>query len=223
MQPTWHPFTPVSLAAAGVISVLVANNFWISLGVFALCACIGVWGKAHKAFGAGLLIAAPAYLGFFLMYAPFSENGWQIAGELGTRFLAATTVGLVFLSFVDIDAFMRAVQPRLPATLVYVIGSASRLYPLAQYRLRTIREVRLTRGLPIRGLKANLAILMPLVVGLVDDAGQRARPLTRMGLGNPGPRTVLNPVTHRTQDTLVQLFALGAVVVVTIASIGGWL
>lgn len=217
----WHPTTFVAVGLCAVASVLIANNLWISLGLWALCACVSVWGRTHKAFTAALLIAAPAFLGFTLMYVPFSEDGWRIALELSLRFLSATTVGLIFISLVDVDQLMRAIQPVVSAKLVYIVGSVSRLYPLAQQRLATIREIRVTRNLPIRGVRANIAIMMPLVVGLVDDAGQRARPLTHLGIGNPGSRTVLRPVPWQRRDVVVQVLAVLGLVAVIVASMKG--
>lgn len=221
----WHPTTAIVVALSAVAIVLIANNLWVSLGIWASCACLSLWGKTHKAFVSGLVIAAPAFLGFILMYVPFSEDGWHIALELGVRFLSATTVGLVFLSLVDVDALMRALQPVLPPKLLYVVGSVSRLYPLAQQRLRTIKEIRISRGLPATGIRATMAIVLPLVVGLVDDAAQRARPLTHKGIGLPGKRTVLRPVSIQLRDKLVQVAVVLISLLVIFFSLGGgaWL
>ena len=152
------------------------------------------------------MISLPAFIGFGLMYAPF--NGLDVALALGLRFLAATTVALVCGSFVDLDELMRTLQTRLPAKLVYIIGSTARLYPMARQRLRTIREVRMSRGVPVRGFRANCSLVLPLVVGLVDDAAQRARPLQRTGIGEPGPRTVLRPVGETRLDWAIRIGAV---------------
>ncbi|MDN6259816.1 MAG: energy-coupling factor transporter transmembrane protein EcfT, partial [Corynebacterium sp.] len=59
------------------------------------------------------------------------------------------------------------------------------------------------------------ATVLPLVVGLIDDASQRARPLQRTGIGEPGPRTLLMPVADSTlQQACRWLMVVAAVVVI---------
>ena len=198
-----NPFTPLTLAACGVVLVLTANSPWVSVGAVG-CAGLVVlatsWGRhagrppnsapnttnggdtraqarsTQRAFLAALALAVPSFVGFSLMYGPFGqETGWwiftrdgmEIALELTLRIIAAACVGLVFGSLVNVDALMRALQTRIPARLVYVIGSTVRLLPMARARVRDIRRVYLTRGVDLRGIRGRLALVMPVIVGLV--------------------------------------------------------
>lgn len=205
--PRLNPLTPLTLAVCGMVVVLVANSWVVSAVVWGLCALVCIVVRTpRRSLVTAAVISLPAFIGFGLMYAPF--NGLDVALALGLRFLAATTVVLVCGSFVDLDELMRTLQTRLPAKLVYIIGSTARLYPMARQRLRTIREVRMSRGVPVRGLRANCSLVLPLVVGLVDDAAQRARPLQRTGIGEPGPRTVLRPVGETRLDWVIRIGAV---------------
>lgn len=205
--PRLNPLTPLTLAVCGMIIVLVANSWVVSAVVWGLCALVCIVVRTpRRSLVTAAVISLPAFIGFGLMYAPF--NGLDVALALGLRFLAATTVALVCGSFVDLDELMRTLQTRLPAKLVYIIGSTARLYPMARQRLRTIREVRMSRGVPVRGFRANCSLVLPLVVGLVDDAAQRARPLQRTGIGEPGPRTVLRPVGETRLDWVIRISAV---------------
>ena len=205
--PRLNPLTPLTLAVCGMVVVLVANSWVVSAVMWGLCALVCIVVRTpRRSLVTAAVISLPAFIGFGLMYAPF--NGLDVALALGLRFLAATTVALVCGSFVDLDELMRTLQTRLPAKLVYIIGSTARLYPMARQRLRTIREVRISRGVPVRGFRANCSLVLPLVVGLVDDAAQRARPLQRTGIGEPGPRTVLRPVGETRLDWAIRIGAV---------------
>lgn len=205
--PRLNPLTPLTLAVCGMVVVLVANSWVVSAVMWGLCALVCIVVRTpRRSLVTAAVISLPAFIGFGLMYAPF--NGLDVALALGLRFLAATTVALVCGSFVDLDELMRTLQTRLPAKLVYIIGSTARLYPMARQRLRTIREVRISRGVPVRGFRANCSLVLPLVVGLVDDAAQRARPLQRTGIGEPGPRTVLRPVGETRLDWVIRISAV---------------
>ena len=205
--PRLNPLTPLTLAVCGMVVVLVANSWVVSAVVWGLCALVCIVVRTpRRSLVTAAVISLPAFIGFGLMYAPF--NGLDVALALGLRFLAATTVALVCGSFVDLDELMRTLQTRLPAKLVYIIGSTARLYPMARQRLRTIREVRMSRGVPVRGFRANCSLVLPLVVGLVDDAAQRARPLQRTCIGEPGPRTVLRPVGETRLDWAIRIGAV---------------
>ncbi|RIX33444.1 energy-coupling factor transporter transmembrane protein EcfT [Corynebacterium falsenii] len=205
--PRLNPLTPLTLAVCGMVVVLVANSWVVSAVMWGLCALVCIVVRTpRRSLVTAAVISLPAFIGFGLMYAPF--NGLDVALALGLRFLAATTVALVCGSFVDLDELMRTLQTRLPAKLVYIIGSTARLYPMARQRLRTIREVRSSRGVPVRGFRANCSLVLPLVVGLVDDAAQRARPLQRTGIGEPGPRTVLRPVGETRLDWAIRIGAV---------------
>lgn len=209
--PRLNPRTPLTAAVCAVAVVMVAHRVPVSAAALTVVTVLAVvasktpaassrWGRRPlHSLGASLVLAVPASLSYALIYVPFAEDGWTTTGVLSLRFLAMTASGLVLLSFVDADDLMRDLQLRIPAPLVYMVGSVVRLLPMARRRWRTIRQVRSSRGVPDTW-RARFSCVLPLVVGLVVDAGHRSRPLQRTGIGEPGPRTVLVPVA----DSLLQ-------------------
>ncbi|WP_297007364.1 energy-coupling factor transporter transmembrane component T [uncultured Corynebacterium sp.] len=190
-----NPLTPLTAAVCAVAVVMVAHEPVVSASFLVGAALLAlIAGRRHRrALAASLFLAVPATVSYGLIYVPFADDGWATTADLSLRFAGMTTAGLVLLSFVDADALMRDLQLRIPAPLVYMVGSVVRLLPMAQQRWRTIRQVQFSRGVPDTW-RARTSCVLPLVVGLVVDAGNRSRPLQRTGIGEPGRRTVLVPV-----------------------------
>ena len=200
-----HPYTPLTAAICAVVVVLLAHRPVASLTALGIAALLAVFFRpARGPLFAAVLLAIPTTVGLFLMHAPFGQHpvfgpltsdGMTLAGLLSLRLVGAAAIGLTLGAFVDGDRLMRAMQEQFPAKIVYVVGSTIRLYPMARARVETLNQMFTVRGVNTAGVRGKLNFVMPLIVGLVDDAAQRARPLQRTGIGEPGPRTVLNPVT----------------------------
>lgn len=215
-----NPLTPLTAAVCAVAVVMVAHDPVVS-GIFLAAATVLALatGRRHRrALSAALVISVPAAVSYALIYVPFASDGWATTGDLSLRFAAMTASGLVLLSFVDADALMRDLQLRIPAPLVYMVGSVVRLLPMAQQRWHTIRQVQRSRGVPDTW-RARTSCVLPLVVGLVVDAGNRARPLQRTGIGEPGPRTVLVPVADPVAGRVARWLMVAAVVAVLVAAV----
>ncbi|MGO3363345.1 MAG: energy-coupling factor transporter transmembrane component T family protein [Corynebacterium sp.] len=227
------PLTPLTAAACSIVTVMVLHNPWVSavflLGTF-LLAFAGR--RQRRALIAALLLSVPAFLSYLLVYVPFGDvevarflipvtsDGAWIATTLGLRFMAMTCAGLVLGSFVDADALMRRLQLSIPAPLVYMVGTVVRLLPMAQQRWRTIRQVQASRGVDVDTWRSRGATVLPLVVGLIDDASQRSRPLKRTGIGEPGTRTLLVPVDDSTlQRACRWLMVLGVIAVFIVGAL----
>lgn len=228
--PTLSPLTPLTAAVCAIIVVMVLHNPWVSAGFLVGAVFLAVSGRRHRrALVAGLLLSLPAFLSYALIYVPFGDvevarvlipvtsDGALIAWGLGLRFMAMTCAGLVLASFVDADALMRRLQLSIPAPLVYMVGTVVRLLPMAQQRWRTIRQVQASRGVDVDTWRSRGATVLPLVVGLIDDAAQRARPLQRTGIGDPGTRTLLVPVADSAVQQACRWLMVLAVVAVIVA------
>ncbi|RAV31729.1 energy-coupling factor transporter transmembrane component T family protein [Corynebacterium heidelbergense] len=215
-----HPLTPVTAGACGMVIVLVANNPWVSAAGLVIAAIV-----AFRRFLVATALTVPAAVGFALMYAPFGHSAWwggltsdglHTALNLSLRLWAVIAVGLAAGAHTDVDRLMRALQVRAPAPFVYVIGSTVRLYPMARHRLEMLRRVASSRGIPVRTVRGRLRLFFPLIVGLIDDAALRSRPLQRLRIGEPGPRTVLRPVADPPLERALRwamiLLTLGIVV-----------
>ncbi len=225
-----NPLTPLVAAACAIVTVMVLHNPWVSAAFLLGAVVLGLLaGRRHRrALVAGLVMSVPALVSYGLIYAPFGDHeiarplipvtsdGLVVAGDLGLRFAAMTCAGLVLASFVDADALMRTLQLRIPAPLVYMTGSVVRLLPMAQQRWRTIRQVQASRGVDVTTWRSRGSVVLPLIVGLINDAATRSRPLQRTGIGEPGPRTVLVAVPDRPAERVgrwvLVLVAVAAVV-----------
>lgn len=211
-EPNIHPYTPLVTAACLMVSVTVLNAPWasaIGIGV-AVVASLIIRNKAATL--AAVTIIIPACVSFSLMYGLFGS--WSTAAALSLRFAAVVGCGVMFGSLVNPDALMRALQTWLPAPIVYVVGSVVRLIPLATSRMRTIQQIQRSRGVKPQRRK----LVIPLVVGLVTDAAQRSRPLSRTGIAQPGRRTVLYPVRDRAWERVVRY---GMVALMCVACVWG--
>lgn len=224
------PLTPLTAAACSIITVMVLHDPWASAVFLTGAFLLALAGRRQRrALIAGLVLSVPAFLSYMLIYVPFGDvevarvlipitsDGAWVAFGLGLRFMAMTCVGLVLGSFVDADALMRRLQLSVPAPLVYMVGTVVRLLPMAQQRWRTIRQVQTSRGVDVDTWRSRGATVLPLVVGLIDDAAQRARPLQRTGIGEPGTRTLLVPVADSALQQVCRWLMLLGVVAVFVA------
>ncbi|WP_369047202.1 energy-coupling factor transporter transmembrane component T [Sinomonas sp. P10A9] len=127
--------------------------------------------------------------------ARVTVEGLAYAGGFVLRTAALVVVMLAFSVWVDIAVLRVALLRRgVPAPLGYVLASALGLASTVAERMRRIREAQEARGLVVRPapggriLAARLQVL-PLVLALVDEAGERATALDARGQRLPGPLT----------------------------------
>lgn len=210
-----NPLVTAWLAACAVVTVLASSSFAVSAAVFGLAALLAlVFPRCRPGFGAAVVMSLSAAIGLSAMYAPFTPNGWRIAAEYSLKLAAAMSSGLAIGGFLTLDGFMRAAQGRLPARVLYVVGSTLRLYPLAKVHLIEVRQTLITRGITHRR-----AVIVPLVVSLINDAALRVRPLQRTGIGAPGHRSVLRPLPWTALDSLVMVSATVLTITVITVSV----
>lgn len=139
-----HPFTPLTLAGCCFVLVTVLNSLTIVIIVLTLT-CIGfLLNPSAKVLLGSLALSLPAIFSYFLFYGLFGNPGavfW-----LSLRFFTLVSCALVFLSQIDTFVLLRALTPILPAQLLFMLGSVTRLGTIAQQRVRTIKQIQITRG-----------------------------------------------------------------------------
>ena len=127
--------------------------------------------------------------------ARVTAEGLSFALEAGTRTGACVLVLLLFSFTVSAPDLVAALAARgLPPQFGFVLASALTLLPAMAGRLEAIRAAQEARGLVVRGgvvsrLVAVRVQMVPLVLGLIEDAGSRAQALDARGFGSPGPTT----------------------------------
>jgi energy-coupling factor transport system permease protein len=153
--------------------------------------------------------------------ARVTAEGLAYAGAIVLRTAALVVVMLAFSTWVDV-AMLRAslVRRGVPAQLGFVLASALGLAATVAERLERIREAQEARGLVVRRglagrfLAARLQVV-PLVLQLVDEAGERAAALEARGQALPGRRTsFLDEPASTAQRALRWVLAVASLAVV---------
>ncbi|MBC3186169.1 ABC transporter permease [Corynebacterium sp. zg-331] len=218
-SPGVHPFTGLSVAASAWIAVVGLNSPWVS------AACVlAAWGWA-AAFSTtrsqpwrvplwGLALSAPVSASMILIHAPHGQrplaplltaDGLAVALVLSLRFGALVTAVLAATATFRVADLAKAVQAAgLPASLGYIVGATLRLVPEARVAVDRIREANALAGRSTGGLAVIPRVITPLVTTLMVRAAHSARSLETLGLGNPGPRTLLRPVPDSRPQRVVR-------------------
>lgn len=207
-----NPLTGLALAGSGAVACLA----WASWGVWTgvLAAALVTAAKARilrRVVVAASIVVVPFALWAFVIHGLFfpegrtvllafgparvTSEGLAYAGAIVLRTASLVVVMLGFSLWVSVPTLRAALVRRgVPAQLGYVLASALGLAATVAERLQRIREAQEARGLVVRGgpggrlLAARLQVV-PLVLQLVEEAGERAAALEARGQGLPGRRT----------------------------------
>ncbi|MDQ0756717.1 energy-coupling factor transporter transmembrane component T [Arthrobacter sp. B3I4] len=234
-----HPLTALTAACcAAVITTAAASwplSVTVALAAVLLAARAGV---ARRMLGAAAVILAPLFLSLLVLHGLFFPEGRTVLAQWGPARVTAEGLGfalelasrtgasvLVFLLFsltVSVPDLLTAlVARRIPPQFSFVLASTLTLVPEIARRLERIRHAQEARGLVVGGgLLSRVAAVrlqsVPLVLGLVEDAGVRAQALDARGFSNKGPRTsyrqVADPPGQRLFRAAALLLAASAVV-----------
>lgn len=197
MLPIWP--APVLLAAAG-----------LALAAGALCR-IG-WAMARRL----AMLLVPVGLALFVVHGFMLENG--PARPLGpldyypqglaraltyfARIALLLTVSLLMVMTTRVNDLARALdQKGLPPAAAYLLTAPLNLVDGIADEAAAIRDSLQVRGLAARsGLRARVrllgAMLMPLVRGMISEAGTRAEALEARGFRALPHRSLLDPLTE---------------------------
>ncbi|WP_334170783.1 energy-coupling factor transporter transmembrane component T family protein [Sinomonas sp.] len=207
-----NPLTGLVLAGSGAVACLA----WASWGVWTVvfAAALVAAAKARilrRVIAAASLVVVPFALWALVIHGLFfpegrtvlvafgparvTSEGLAYAGAIVLRTASLVVVMLAFSLWVRVPALRAALVRRgVPAQLGYVLASSLGLAATVAERLQRIREAQEARGLVVRSgpggrLVAARLQVVPLVLQLVDEAGERAAALEARGHGLPGRRT----------------------------------
>jgi energy-coupling factor transport system permease protein len=248
VAPRLNPLTTLTAAAAVLVITTAASSWGVSLTVATGAVLLAaVTGAARRVLLAAGVILAPFWLSLLVMHGLFFPEGRTVlaswgparitaeglgfAVDMGLRTSAFVLVLLLFSFSVRVPELVAALAAfRLPPQFGYVLASTLMLAPIIAARLDKVRQAQESRGLVVgKGFGNRLAAvrlqMVPLVLGLVHDAGVRAQALDARGFRRAGPRTTYTQV----QDSEVQrgfrilavLLAAAAVAVRIAASLSG--
>jgi len=234
-----HPLTTLTAACSAAVVTTAAASWPLSVAVALAAVLLAARaGVAARVLGAAGIILAPLVLSLLVLHGLFfpegqtvlaqwgpariTAEGLDFALELGSRTAASVLLLLLFSFTVSVPDLVTALAARgVPPQFSFVLASTLTLVPAMAGRLEKIRRAQEARGLVVeRGLLSRLAAArlqaVPLVLGLVEDAGARAQALDARGFGTPGPRTsyrqLQDPPAQRILRAAALLLAAAAVV-----------
>jgi energy-coupling factor transporter transmembrane protein EcfT len=225
-----HPHTPLALAGAvTALAILLpapAGPAALLVLVVAVVAAAGPRGAIRDA----APVVAPIWLFLLLLHgllgdgAPVPALGltWRADGlrtalgqgaRLGAIILASAAVLRGFRPAAFLDAAAARGRPLGPALLaVATLEAIPRLRRRATGILaaQRVRGLRLA-GSPVRRLRALVPLGLPLLLGAIAEADDRAVTYAARGLDGTARRTALEPPADRPADRILRALALAAV------------
>ena len=218
MSSGLHPLTALACAVSAAVITTAAAS-WPLSAVVALAAGLVAWraGVARRVLPAAAVILVPFGASLLMLHGLFFPEGRTVlaawgparvtaeglgfALEAGTRTAACVLVLLLFSFTVGVPDLVAALSARrVPRQFSFVLASTLTLVPAIAHRLGRIQQAQQARGLVIGGgllsrLTAVRLQMVPLVLGLVEEAGSRSQALDARGFGLPGPRTSYRTLT----------------------------
>lgn len=237
----YNPLTELLAAVLVVVLVLVVNRWEFSLAVLVLLVvpAVLVSGRPRQIGFTIALVAGPLLLSSLLLHGLFFPEGSTVLVDLGLArvtaeglsFAALMGLRMAVFTGVLLTAAMTLDIPELLATmthrgwnrkLVFIVGSAVGLLPHVALRARQITRAQQARGLvvgrgPLSRFRALLAVVTPLVIGLLVDASERNSMLGARGFSSAAVRTSYLPDTDSAGQRLVRRGMVAAVGVLSVA------
>ncbi len=226
-----NPLTALTLAIATAAITTAAASWAVSLAVALAAGLFAVRaGVSGRLVPAAAVILAPFWISLLIMHGLFfpegrtvlaqwgaarvTAEGLSFALDMGSRTAAYVLVFLLFSFTVrvpDLVAVMAA--RRMPPQFGYVLASTLTLAPAIAAKLGRIRQAQESRGLVLRGgllprLAAARLQMVPLVLALIQDAGDRAQALDSRGFNGTLARTSYRDVPDSAAQRGVRVIAL---------------
>lgn len=212
MRLRLHPFTALTAALCAAVITTAASIWVLSIAVVAAAAIVSVRaGVARRVLPAAALILTPLCLSLLMVHGLFFPEGTTVlaqwgparvtveglgfAGDMAARTAAPVLVFLLFSFTVRVPDLVSALTAhRLGPQFGFILASTLTLLPAIADRLDRIRQAQEARGLILRGgvlsrLGAVRLQMVPLVLALTVDAGNRAQALEARGFGGHGARS----------------------------------
>jgi len=247
--PRLHPFTTLALAVAVVTMATAASIWWLSCAVLALCFLVSGWSghlkKLAMLSGAMLL---PTFLSLLLIHGLIARDaspaiaewgplrvtnhGLEVALALGLRTTVLVVVGLLCGLLIDKHQLVAAIDlSPVPPQIGYLLAATLFLLPQMAEKQRQIGEAQTLRrmgtGSGLAGWFQRVRLrAVPLVLGSMQDAQDRAVHLSARGFPAAGAHTRLRTVPDSSMQrgirwTAVICAVLGPVVILALARLGG--
>jgi energy-coupling factor transport system permease protein len=238
-----NPLT-ILAAAAAVVAITIAASSW-PFSVAVAAASLGA-GHLRRVLAAASVILLPLWFSLLVLHGLFfpegrtilagwgpariTSEGLAFALEMGSRTTACVVVLLLFSFVVNIPDLVAAMTSRrIPPQFGYVLASTLTLAPAITDQLARIRQAQEARGLVLGGgllrrLAAARLQMIPLVLALIQDAGERAHALDARGFNAPGQHSTYREVADSRAQRRFRQAALGlAAAAVLLRLAASWL
>ena len=226
-----HPLTALTAATSAAAITTAAASWPLSAAVALAAGLLAVRaGVARRVLGAGAVILVPFGASLLILHGLFfpegrtvlaawgparvTAEGLAFALETGTRTAACVLLLLLFSFTVSVpDLIASLTTRRVPRQFSFVLASTLTLVPAIARRLDRIQQAQQARGLVLRGgplsrLAAVRLQTVPLVLGLIDDAGSRSQALDARGFARTGPRTSYRTLADPPAQRVIRAAAL---------------
>jgi energy-coupling factor transport system permease protein len=238
-----HPLTKIVLSLGFIVTAFILNDFRgpLFLVVVLLVAMVvfGIFRDiARSAFFIGLPIGVSLVVIYGLFYPQNQTPLFVVQPVPVIETFIVWTEGILFgllyyfrLMVVILSALIliKVTHPRrlsigltekgVPSNLTYVFMAALQLAPQMRDQARSIADAQQARGLDTRAniierLKAFIALMTPLLIGMLITSQTRALALESRGFSREGQRTYLLETTDTTLDTALRWVTIGIVAVI---------
>jgi energy-coupling factor transport system permease protein len=239
-----NPATKLCVAAAQVVAAFAIPG-WLGPGmVLLMVIATAVAARTVRGLLAVGLAALPLVLSIMVVnvfvlpgaadpivrlgpLAPTWSGFWF--GLMTTARLLAfsSAVALAYLTTPVDDLLADMSRRGLGRRAVFVVGAAVQMVPRTLERVGEITDAQRARGMDTQGpvwrrVRGLVPLAGPVVFGALAEVEERTMALEARAFTSPGRQTLLRVPTDRPLDRVVRFMALGCVVGLVAARIGGW-
>ena len=231
-----HPFTSLTLWALAACSTLLLPA-GVPLSLYSAATFVGLLcmkptrSRAKYVLwlmiplGLGLWLVHGGWLTEWISGQPRTPERWADAVTLWLRILAIVSTSQMWMQYVPVARFMRALfASRLPPGVAYLFAGPLLVVEQLKHQLAIIHEAQRARGVPLdeswyQRLRAMPALIVPLTHNALNDLAVRGAALDMRGFRLHRTRTTLWALPD---STLQRLARYGMVVLMAVET-GIWI
>ena len=231
-----HPFTSLTLwVLAACSTLLLPAGVPLSLysaATFVALLCMKATRSRAKyvlwlmiPLGLGLWLVHGGWLTEWMSGQPRTPERWADAVTLWLRILAIVSTSQMWMQYVPVSRFMRALfASRLPPGVAYLFAGPLLVVEQLKHQLAIIHEAQRARGVPLdeswyQRLRAMPALVVPLTHNALNDLAVRGAALDMRGFRLHRTRTTL----WAPSDSTLQRLARYGMVVLMVVETGVWI
>lgn len=230
-----HPFTSLTLwALAACTTLILPAQTILPIYSAATFFCLIALKATRRAkyvvwlmfsLEAGLWLVHGGWLTEWLSGTPRSPERWTHAITLWLRILAIVSTSQLWMQFVPVQCFIRALfASRLPPGVAYLFAGPLLVVEQLKRQLAIIHEAQRARGVPLdegwyQRLRAMPALIIPLTHNALNDLAVRGAALDMRAFRIHNRRTTL----WAPADSTLQRVARYTMILLMLTEFGAWI